>query len=307
MNKKLASNFIQLTQDACLKVFWRKSALRFFLQQHQIPDATLAALHSDETKQVYLSKLFADLIKIGDNSGHAVILEMARSLTEMKHFPDLEGWEDSSERISAAHKAVARLNLEMDKLKEQVQDKKDVERRRKEAEETRLAVIASRQTLEKLAEQLSSLVPRQGTQSAGYDFEQWFYQLATYFELVSRPPYKTDGRQIDGSLTLDGTTFLIETKFQKDQVGAPDIDIFMNKITRKADNTMGIFVSMAGFSSVAIQEASRDRTPMLLVDYSHIYNLILPGVMSLPDVIRRIKRHASQTGDAFLAVADFSG
>ena len=85
------------------------------------------------------------------------------------------------------------------------------------------------------------------------------------------------------------------------------IDVFMSKIEKKADNTMGIFVSMSGFSSVAIKEASRDRTPMLLMDYSHIYNLILAGIMTLPDVIRRIKRHASQTGQAYLAVEDFSG
>lgn len=306
MNKKLAPNFIQLTQDACLKAFWTKSALRLFLQQHQIPDSSLATWH-DERKRVFLSRLFTDLIKINDNTGHTIILEIARSLTEMKHFPDLEGWEDSSVKISSANKAVARLSSEMDKLKEQVQDKKEVERRRKVAEGVRLAGIASRQTLEKLVQQLNTLAFQQGTQEAGYDFEQWFYQLATYFELDARPPYKVDGRQIDGSLTLDGTTFLIETKFTKEQTGVPDIDSFMNKITRKADNTMGIFVSMSGFSSIAIQEASRDRTPMLLMDFSHIYNLILASRMSLPDVIRRIKRHASQTGEAFLTVSDFSG
>jgi hypothetical protein len=151
------------------------------------------------------------------------------------------------------------------------------------------------------------LVPKQGTQEGGYAFERWFYDLAGFSEIPARPPYKVEGRQIDGSLTLDGTTFLIETKFTSKQTGAPDIDTFMTKIIRKADNTMGILVSMAGFSNVAIKEASRDRTPMLLMDYSHFYNLILSGQMSLPDVIRRIKRHASQTGEAFLPVLRFSG
>ncbi|MFQ5499807.1 MAG: restriction endonuclease, partial [Candidatus Zixiibacteriota bacterium] len=99
----------------------------------------------------------------------------------------------------------------------------------------------------------------------------------------------------------------IETKFTSQQTGAPDIDSFMTKIVRKADNTMGILISMAGFTKVAIKEASRDRTPMLLMDYSHFYSLILPSRMSLPEVIRRIKRHASQTGEAFLLVERFSG
>ena len=68
---------------------------------------------------------------------------------------------------------------------------------------------------------------------------------------------------------------------------------------------MGILISMPGLTSGAIKTASRDRTPIILIDYSHIYNLILAGRMSLPDVIRRVKRHASQTGEAYLSVTDF--
>lgn len=307
MRHKLAPHFIELTQDACLKAFWHRKALRMFLKQNHITDATLATWHQDELKRDFLYRLFEDLVRIDENQGHAIILEMARSLADMKYFPDLEKWEDSKEKIPVAHKAVARLKSEFNKLNQQVRNDKEVTQRRKEAQEKRQQTISARQTIEKLTEQLNNLVSKQGTQEGGYVFEQWFYELAIFFELPAKPPYKTDGRQIDGSLTLDGTTFLIETKFTKNPSGAPDIDVFMSKIIRKADNTMGILVSMSGFTSVAIEEASRDRTPMLLMDHSHLYNLILSGTMLLPDVIRRIKRHASQTGEAFLAVSDFSG
>ena len=306
MRKKLAPHLIQLTQDACLKAFWRKKALRLFLKQNNISANRLATWHQDESKRDFLDRLFEDLLDLKDNKGHAVILAMAMSLAKMKHFPDLENWEDSAEKISAARKAVARLKSEVDKLNQQIRDKQESERRKKAAREEREKIINARQTLEKLAQQLNSLISKQGTQEGGYAFEKWFYDLVNYFEIPARPPYKADGRQIDGSLTLDGTTFLIETKFTNEQSGAPDIDVFMSKIVKKADNTMGIFVSMSGFSSVAIKEASRDRTPMILMDYSHIY-YILQGIMTLPDVIQRIKRHASQTGQAYLAVDDFSG
>lgn len=307
MRKKLAPAFIQLTQDACLKAFWRKHALRTFLQQHRISEAKLATWNEDESKRYFLFRLFEELLRIRDNSGHATILEMARSLAEMKHFPDLENWEDSAEKTSAAYKAVARLKSEVDKLDQQADDTKERERLRKEAEERQQRAIAAKQSLQKLSDSLTELVPKQGTQEGGYAFERWFYGLAGFFEIPARPPYKVEGRQIDGSLTLDGTTYLIETKFTDEQTGAPDVDTFMTKIIRKADNTMGILVSMSGFSNVAIKEASRDRTPMLLMDYSHVYNLILSCQMSLSDVIRRIKRHASQTGEAFLSVNKFSG
>lgn len=307
MRKKLAPALIQLTQDACLKAFWRKRTLRTFLQQHQISEVKLATWNEDESKRDFLFRLFGELLRLGDNSGHVTIFKMARSLAEMNHFPDLENWEDSAEKISAAYKAVARLKSEVDKLNQQIHDTREQEQLRRDAQERQQKAIAAKQSLQKLSDSLSELVPRQGTQEGGYAFEGWFYDLAGFFELPARPAYKTEGRQIDGSLTIDGTTFLIETKFTGEQTGAPDVDTFMTKITRKADNTMGVFVSMAGFSNVAIKEASRDRTPMLLMDYSHFYSLILSGQMSLPDVIRRIKRHASQTGEAFLPVNRFSG
>ena len=76
-----------------------------------------------------MDRLFEDLFNIKDNKGHAVILLMARSLAEMKYFPDLENWEDSAEKISDAHKAVARLKSEVNKLSQQIRDEQQIQRR----------------------------------------------------------------------------------------------------------------------------------------------------------------------------------
>ena len=305
MQKKLAPGFVELTQDACWKAFWRKSALRRFLQQHGITQAKLATWHADESKREFLDRLFHDLLLVRDNKGHTVILAMARSLADMRHFPDLENWEDSAEKVSAAFKAVERIRSELAKLDQQLEKAADLERRRKQARQRARETRTAQQSLDRLTEELTALVPKQGTQEGGYAFEKWFYELASFFEVQARPPYIAAGRQIDGSLTLDGTTFLVETKFALAKTGAPDIDVFMAKITHKADNTMGILVSMSGFTAIAAKEASRDRTPMMLLNYGHFFNLVLNGRMTLPDVIRRVKRHASQTGEAFLPADRF--
>ena len=63
-------------------------------------------------------------------------------------------------------------------------------------------------------------------------------------------------------------------------------------------------ISISGYSAVAMKEASCDRTPLLLLDYNHIYAL-LNGTHTFSDIVRRIRRHASQTGNAFLQLADF--
>jgi hypothetical protein len=99
---------------------------------------------------------------------------------------------------------------------------------------------------------------------------------------------------------------LNELKFTTDQAGAPDVDVFYRKVQEKADNTMGIMVSISGYSSVAIDAASGARTPLLLLDHSHLY-LLLTGGMSFTELVDRVRRHASQTSRAYLAVRDFNG
>ncbi len=304
--KKLAPEFVALTQDTCLKAFWTKTALRTFLKMHTISDGFLSQWKEGETKSQFLARLFFALADPKKNS-ELVILNMAISLAGMTHFPDLERWEDTPAKMRAAKAAVARLKVEVDKIQVNLEEEKRQQQRRIDAEEKRQANIAAQNSISKLTQALTDLVPKQGTPEGGYAFEAWFYELAQFFDIDSRPPYRTDGRQIDGALTIDGTTFLVEAKFTSCKIDPQDIEIFMGKVTRKADNTMGVFISMAGYNEKAIDEASRDKTPLLLLDHSHIYGLVLPNIMSLTDVIRRVKRHASQTGEAFLPPDKFSG
>ena len=107
-------------------------------------------------------------------------------------------------------------------------------------------------------------------------------------------------------MTFSGTTYLVELKFSSNQAEATDIDSFYRKVISKADNTMGTIVSVSGYSSTAKEEASGERTPILLMDHGHIY-YVLGGIMGMPDVINRIRRHASQAGEAYLPANQFSG
>lgn len=303
---RLSPEFVALTQDACLKAFWTKNALRTFLRMHKISDKFLNKLADGETKSRFLSDLFYRLSDPNHFRGE-VIFNIAESLASMTHFPDLEGWDDSHSKICAAKEAINRLKIEVDKIKLNNEEKQRREKFRQEMEKKKQESILSQNSIRKMAEDLDSLSKRLGTQDAGYAFESWFYNLAIFFDIDSKPAYRTDGRQIDGAITIDGTTFLIETKFTKNITRAQDIDIFMAKVNTKADNTMGIFISMAGYSEEAIKAASRDKTPLLLFDYRHIYNLILSNVMTLDNLIRRAKRHTSQTGESYLEASKFSG
>ena len=184
------------------------------------------------------------------------------------------------------------------------------EKERKEAQERarqqREKIQRSLTDISKLQQNLDVLHAKVGTQDGGYEFEKWFYELLDYSEITNRRPYKIDGRQVDGSLTLEGTTYLVELKFTGNQSGATDIDSLKAKVNKMADNTMGIMVSISGYSSVAISDASGSKTTLMLLDASHLY-LFLSGALKFGDIISRVRRHASQTGEAYLPVAKFNG
>ncbi len=297
-------HLVTLTHEAALKSFWRKEALRKFLRNCHISESHLATWTAEESKRDFLDRTFTSLQR--SDKGKAVIGEMAFALAEQATFPDLRTWEDSEIKIAAAKLAIAELKLLIKQQDEKVCSEREIEAAKAKARAENAAVQRERVDLGKLQQRVADLHPQMGTAPGGYAFQDWFYDLIDFAEIENRRPYVTAGRQIDGSVTLDGTTYLVELKFTETQASAPDIDIFRSKIESKADNTMGLFISMAGYSYVAIDGASGKKTTMLLLDASHIY-MVLTGGMSLGEVIRRVRRHASQTGESHLPVASFGG
>jgi hypothetical protein len=302
MREQLPSHLLDLIQDALLKSFWRKNALVNFLRRHKIAESFLASWQETETKRMFVARLFPKLES--HDKGSQIIKQMAVSLAEQVKFPDLQGWEDAKQKIQAAQEAVRALHEYLGIQRERATASKEREETKKAARQRMEASIKKRQTLESLSERLQELSKEIGTSESGYAFQDWFFDLVEFFEMTHRKPYVSGGRQIDGSVTVEGTTYLTELKFTAEQATAPDVDTFLAKVNDKADNTMGIMVSMSGYSSIAVEQASGRKTPIILLDHSHVY-LILGGIWTLPEVVSRIRRHASQTARAFLSASEF--
>ncbi len=304
MKTRLTPYYIELVYDACLKSFWRKRALAKFLRQCNVSSSFINSWGPGETKRDFLDRLFAELMKT--DQGKRGLVKIAICLMEQKSFPDLQNWEDSAQKIKDAHDATSRLRLYHEKQEEQLQSDEEKQKTKAEFELRQAEVTRSHRKLLDLADRLNNIGKRLGEQQAGYDFQSWFYDLLDFSEIENRRPYVHAGRQIDGSLTLTGTTYLVELKFTASPADPVIIGDFFKKISDKADNTMGILVSISGYTATAKQEASGARTPMLLFDHNHLY-LVLSGIMGIGDVIERVRRHASQTGEAYLQADQFAG
>ena len=106
MKTRLTPYYISLVYDACLKSFWRKKALAKFLRQCGVAKSFLADWGPDETKRDFLDRLFLKLPQT--EKGRAGLLRMSLFLMDQETFPDLQNWEDSEQKLKAAHDSASR-------------------------------------------------------------------------------------------------------------------------------------------------------------------------------------------------------
>lgn len=299
----LSPHYVELVQDAVLKIYWYKPSFRSFLSRCGVPDSKLASFAADETKRAFLGRLLPALEKT--DAGVVIINRMTDVLLEQKTFPDLSAVENSRDRIKEAKCSQTALKVYVDEQHEKAVDKRAQDQSRKAAKAVQEAARKRHHTLQSLQDRLAELLPHLGTTSGGFSFETWIHDLIDFFELPNHRPYRApNNHQIDGSVTLDGTTYLLELKFEAVPADVTLIDSFRSKLLGKEDNTMGIAIAMSGFNQGCKDNASGDRTPFLLFDSQHIY-MLLTGAIDLRFLIERTRRHSSQTGESYLAPVDF--
>ena len=290
---------VELTYEAALTAYWRKNALRKFLSGAGVTSSFLATWAHDESKRQFLDRLFPKLQ--ASARGQAAVLRMARALAEMSSFPDLRDWEDEADKIGRATTAVQELRTYLKAQDGKSRAQAKVRENRERAHEQRLQLRRATADRDKLRRELEQMHQQVGTQAGGYAFEDWFYRMVDYFEIACRRPYHAQERQIDGALTVDGTTYLVETKFTSSQTTPEQIDSLRAKVGTMADNTMGLFISISGYTSAAINTASGPRTTLLVFDARHLFH-VLSGNATFEDIVSRARRHASQTGEAYWPV-----
>ena len=308
---RVPDNLVNLTMDACWKAFWYKRSLKLFLRQHGIKDTFLSRLDS-ETKINFLSNLFYALADKPSRATRDSLLSMAKSLSIMTSFPDFINQPDGKQSIAEAQIAINALKREYDiycaeirsdeeQIKAEKEQSKQIQRRIREDAK---AITAAESKFADLVSELNEIVQHTGEQEYGYKFEQWLYKLAKFSDLQARPSYRgADGHQIDGSINIDGTTLLVEAKLTSSQTQRDQIVLFIDKINHRAENTRGLFVSISGFSESALKDASCDHTPLILMDYKHIFILLVTRRFTFPELVRRMLSNAAETGSSYLDVS----
>ena len=104
-----------------------------------------------------------------------------------------------------------------------------------------------------------------------------------------------------GAFSFEGTDYLLEAKWRKDLMTAKDLDSLAGPLSRRLDNTLGLYLSINGFSPDAVKTHSSGRRLIILMDGSDLM-AVLEGRIDLIELLLRKRRAAAQTGNIYLMI-----
>lgn len=300
MLKRMSPAAIHALKEALSCIYWYKSDLRSFLQ-NSVGDA---ALVGSLNWGGYKRQIVADLVDhLCTNQGECIVAltRLCFDVTEMNSFPHLEHLEGGREKATKARVAVEQLRKLVESHSEAAEEEESLRIRQKEIQERIRQSSAVRQRLAELLARFMDVAVGIDSQKRGYDLERLLLDLFELFDLDPRASFRIVGEQIDGAFALDGTDYLFEAKWQAKPVSAGDLDSFSAKVQRRLENTLGLFLSMNGFSEDGIDAHSRGTPNTILMDGADLL-AVLEQRIDFVSLLTRKKRHAAQTGRIFLPI-----
>ena len=288
-----------------MSIYWYKKDLRSFLRIACGDDAQglVAQLDWNQTKLEIVGSL-VDTMAHRELKYQDTLIRLMLATCDFSDFSHLRRLEDGEHKARRAESAVAAVRSQTATYREQIEEHEQVlklrELARAEAERKRLF----QDSLATVRDQYLALVQREAVtpQQRGLDFEQLLRNLFELFDLDPRGPFRTTADQIDGAFTFEGGDYLLSARWRKDPVGIEDLDAFKGKIQTRLENTLGLYVSVAGFSPTAVERHSAAQPVLILMDGMDLM-AVLEHRIGLDELLLRKRRHAAQTGEVFLPVA----
>lgn len=294
--KKLSEPAWLALAGALVTYHWYKREFETLVRGlfNKAPDV-LAAVNFGETKRIATDQLVRAL-RLYEHRYQNLVLDALLALSEFDpEFTHLARVNDGHLRIAeakAAHKAVQSIieHSELAASREAIQ-REATETAAREAErqlhKSRLIQLHE----QFLRMQQSSDQP----QKRGKEFEGFLNALFELWDLNPRAAYSIEHEQVDGAFTFRTDDYILEARWWADPLEPKELNDFKVKVDSKALNTLGLYVSISGFTQGAILKHSGGRTPLILMDGRDLMP-ILEGYIDLTEVLEKKRRYAAETG-----------
>jgi len=146
-------------------------------------------------------------------------------------------------------------------------------------------------------------VPKGWYQRRGFALERIISRILLTEGLEPKTHIRPSGEEIDGSFLYAERTFLLEAKWKAEPVPASDFYAFKGKVDGKLVGTIGVFVSMSGFSPDAVDALKFGKEINLILFNGSDFQLVAQGHLTFIAALRKKLRYAAEEGQPFLPLS----
>jgi|SRR4030095_883775 len=301
MEKKISAQALLALKDALTHIYWRKRDIRQFIELTIENKLIVSTIDWDEKMKYDSVSELIDRMSKRQDMYQDDLLKLLQEASNFDDFSHLKRWDDAEDKIARAKEAVEKLRRQTKGYFDVIEELKKAEERRELTKQKIKESISFQQKLEELKLKFYDITSNSNHQARGYQLEKFLNELFRFFDLDPKSSFKILGEQIDGSFTFDNTDYLLEAKWTSKQIDASELYQFGAKIQGKLKNTLGLYISLDGYTSECIKVDNPTLKSMILMD-GHDLMLILDGKITLNDMIYIKRRHASQTGEIYYKV-----
>lgn len=299
--KRISGAAINSLKEALTNIYWYKANLISFLKNSLRNPGILSRIDYGAKKRDMVTSL-VDYMAAHQDVYQSDLLNLMTETIKLEDFTHLEQLEDGAIKAKRAKGSVAALKALVAGYQELIDEEKGLDAARRAEYEASLKNKGVREKLSELKVQYFGFFTM-GVQERGYALEKMMKELFELFDLDPKASFKISGEQIDGAFSFDATDYIFECKWQTELVNASILDAFKGKLSRKLDNTLGLFLSINGYSPDAIELHSSTRGMAILMDGQDLM-AVLEARINLDELLLRKRRHASQTGNIYLKIQD---
>jgi hypothetical protein len=301
--KVISPAAILALKEALSAIYWKKGDLRKFVELTLKNPAIVGTIAWETNAKYHSASELVDRMCARPDIYQEDLLALFEQSCNMGDFSHLSRWDNGDELIRTAKTKVQALRTHSEGFFQKKKEDEEVEKRRK----VTLSKITESQAIVERLSQLKSqyfqIVTEEDAQKRGYSLERFLNETFMMFDLDPKASFKIIGEQIDGAFTFEQTDYLLEAKWVSRKINAGDLYEFGGKLSGKLKNTLGLFISINGFSTESLEVTSTVLKQMILMDGEDLM-AVLDGRIELKDLMYIKRRHASQTGRIFIGIRE---
>ena len=210
--------------------------------------------------------------------------------------------QDGKKRKREAERCLAHLRLlvkDHDATRKTEHDQRDARQREAQEQQGKAAFNAR---LADIYQRFLAYHQNPNRQERGYALEEILYDTFLLFELNPQSAFKRKGEQLDGAFYHDGNHFLLEAKWTVKPSNLSDLRDLDGAVGSSLDNTLGLFVSLNGFTQESLDAYAQGNRPKLICMDGMDLMAVLSGQIDFSDLLKRKRDIAVQRRIIFASV-----